>query len=472
MAAFDQNDWAARLINKVPKSWFLRPTAFIVNATRATNGLAGSILYGIASAFAYAWNGLLAYAKLQTRISSMTDSNLDGTSSDFFGPLLPRAPQEQDPPFSLRIREQVVAPLSTRPGIQDQINAYLDVAHPLGQVDVFDAQDQGPPGSTPFSEAVLALNPRIYLRLNDASPGRAVDSSPNGNDGIYNDAVLDQIPWDHDVGSASAVAADNHNNPVVETFVNPNPTAFTAFLAFNYSVTWPGFTLISAGADIDHGLTVFTTFSDLKMGFTFGFGSGSISGEGPAAVNVTNVWYPVFLTFDGSNVSLYAYISGALTLIATASTGGQPLAGDGDFPQLRSGPNLALLTDYALWDECLTIVQMNELIAIGLTALSRAGAYGIDYGTVAIEEYAPSSASPPFVPSAALVDFPYDGTPSYRVFGVGNHGVGCAPIVRLFRSESVPANVLDPNIVALGELTVADGVEPDYRFVYGSTQGT
>jgi hypothetical protein len=137
MARFDANDWTNRLLNApgVPRSWFS-------DAARAPGGILYALMGGLAVGFAFI-SSLQAYGKLQTRIATKTDENLDGTSQDFYNGTLPRAGSELDPSFSTRIRQRAVAPLTTGPAIKGQVNAYLAVATPLELCDVFDNEDDG-----------------------------------------------------------------------------------------------------------------------------------------------------------------------------------------------------------------------------------------------------------------------------------------------------------------------------------------
>lgn len=144
MAAYDAEDWANRLLDSpgLPTSWFTL-AGKTWQGTAATNGIVGALMAGLAVLFA-AMSATLAYARLQCRVMTQTDVNLDGTGLDRFAGLLPRQPNELDPSYSSRIRVQTVAPLNTGAGIQDTVANYLAVAEPLEAVRVFDNTDSGP----------------------------------------------------------------------------------------------------------------------------------------------------------------------------------------------------------------------------------------------------------------------------------------------------------------------------------------
>lgn len=100
---------------------------------------------------------------------------------------------------------------------------------------------------------------------------------------------------------------------------------------------------------------------------------------------------------------------------------------------------------------------------------ARSETYGIEPGAFAVELYAPNADINNFTPGDAYVTYAYTGISRYRVWGLGNHGLGgssgCA-LVRPFQSDRVPHDVVDPNIVALVEDCKADGVEATYRYYY------
>lgn len=77
MAAGDQNDLLARIKATLP-SWY--PTS---------SPILDALLSGFANVAAYVY-GLIAYAKLQTRIATATDGWLDLIAFDFFGRRMPR----------------------------------------------------------------------------------------------------------------------------------------------------------------------------------------------------------------------------------------------------------------------------------------------------------------------------------------------------------------------------------------------
>jgi hypothetical protein len=142
----------------VPQSWFS------ANAKKP-GGILYTLMWGLAQAFAFI-SGQQAYSLLQARIATRTDVNLDGTSLDYFAGTLPRAATELDPSFSTRIRNRVVAPITTGPGLQNAVNAYLAVATPLESCDVFDVMDD-PGRANPYGIPAGAFAVELYSPSGD-----------------------------------------------------------------------------------------------------------------------------------------------------------------------------------------------------------------------------------------------------------------------------------------------------------------
>jgi len=105
MATGDQNDMVSRLKAAIPKGWFA-DVAPVRDAVLNGFAYAMSLIYG-----------LVAFAKLQTRIKSATDGFLDLVSFDFFGTLLPRGAGEADNPFRARILFNLLREKATRNGM-------------------------------------------------------------------------------------------------------------------------------------------------------------------------------------------------------------------------------------------------------------------------------------------------------------------------------------------------------------------
>jgi hypothetical protein len=104
MATGTQLDIANRLRSVIPASWFPDP---------ATNEW--GFLQGFANMASWAY-GLIAFAKLQTRISTASGIFLDIMALDFFGRGYGRAGQT-DTAFRAGIKKEILRPRGTRPAV-------------------------------------------------------------------------------------------------------------------------------------------------------------------------------------------------------------------------------------------------------------------------------------------------------------------------------------------------------------------
>jgi len=106
MSTGDQTDIQTRLQQLLPVGWF-------------ENGLVpvrDALLAGAANALAFAYS-LLAYVRLQTRISTATDAFLDMIAGDFLGDTLVRAANQTDASFRARIIAAIFRTRATRQAV-------------------------------------------------------------------------------------------------------------------------------------------------------------------------------------------------------------------------------------------------------------------------------------------------------------------------------------------------------------------
>ncbi|MBV8656631.1 MAG: hypothetical protein JO142_02290 [Burkholderiales bacterium] len=102
-----QADIVSRLQALLPVGWF---------GDWSNAPVISALLVGMANALAWVYS-LIAYLRLQTRIATATDLNLDLVGSDFFGNALPRQPQEADNAYRLRIQGNLMRERGDRPGM-------------------------------------------------------------------------------------------------------------------------------------------------------------------------------------------------------------------------------------------------------------------------------------------------------------------------------------------------------------------
>lgn len=119
MALFDASDWSSRILALFPKRWSSS------DAKTSNLGILASIPQTTGISLAGVYNEV-AYVKLQTRLLTTTDTNLDGKSSDYFGfGNFLRGYVEADPAFALRIQQRLIAPLPTIAGIQEIVSGVI-----------------------------------------------------------------------------------------------------------------------------------------------------------------------------------------------------------------------------------------------------------------------------------------------------------------------------------------------------------
>jgi hypothetical protein len=111
MATGDTQDMLSRLRRLIPNGWFT------VGASPLLDGL----LTGIANTLAFAYK-LLAYLRLQSRISTATDGFLDLIAVDYFGNKLFRAFNQTDDSF----RARIIASLLRERGTRQSVSSILE----------------------------------------------------------------------------------------------------------------------------------------------------------------------------------------------------------------------------------------------------------------------------------------------------------------------------------------------------------
>jgi hypothetical protein len=105
-----QDDIATRLQRLIPNGWF----------TVGQSPLRDGLLAGIANSLAFIYS-MLAYLRLQSRISTATDGFLDLIAVDFFSNSLFRAANQSDDSFRARIIASVLRERGTRNGVSSII---------------------------------------------------------------------------------------------------------------------------------------------------------------------------------------------------------------------------------------------------------------------------------------------------------------------------------------------------------------
>ncbi len=109
MATGDQDDMQGRLQAVLPRSWFPDSTSVLSGVTA-----------GLAAAWSSVWD-LFVYVRLQTRIATATEGNLDLIAADYLGPAFTRRPAETDAAFRARIQRALLTPTATRAAVVAQL---------------------------------------------------------------------------------------------------------------------------------------------------------------------------------------------------------------------------------------------------------------------------------------------------------------------------------------------------------------
>jgi hypothetical protein len=104
----DVPDFVRRQLSMLPAGWFGNPSA-----DQASPTLLQSVLAGFATAWSSVFS-LIQEVRLLTRITTASGPFLDMAAADFFGTMLSRRPDELDPQFGLRIKQELLRPRGTR----------------------------------------------------------------------------------------------------------------------------------------------------------------------------------------------------------------------------------------------------------------------------------------------------------------------------------------------------------------------
>lgn len=142
----DQSDINARLRQLLPSGWF--------DDSEETSRVLSAVLSGASWVLAFVFS-LIAFAKLQTRLATMTGGWLDLAANDFFGSNLPRLDGEADTQYSPRIRKEVFRDRNTRRAVS---LAAFDISgdHPA-IFEGFHAAECGGYGTTGLGYGVAGL---------------------------------------------------------------------------------------------------------------------------------------------------------------------------------------------------------------------------------------------------------------------------------------------------------------------------
>lgn len=143
----DTSDIFARLKTALPLRWF--------GSAADTVPIIDGVLWGIASLLSFAYS-LYAYAKLQTRILTATDTWLDLIAADFFGGTVARGAGQSDAGFRAAILANMFRAKATRQAISSILYQLTGVVPTI--IETWRPADTGAYGSL----TMLAFGPDGY----------------------------------------------------------------------------------------------------------------------------------------------------------------------------------------------------------------------------------------------------------------------------------------------------------------------
>jgi hypothetical protein len=200
-----------------------------ISGAASTNGILGALMQGIGYGLASAWSQL-AYAKLQTRLATVSDMNCEAASLDFFGVGgFGRAANESDGSYIARIRAALFYDC-TIPGITRLVNMFLATftnANPTLQLLAFDTQGG--------ADTAAGLDDPIAPTQNAPQQMMAMDTTG----AVDTWGVLDVAAPQGEL--PTVIVFDQQSNPTLAAAVTPTPIVppnFGIYLQYeNYANT-------------------------------------------------------------------------------------------------------------------------------------------------------------------------------------------------------------------------------------------
>ena len=132
----DTNDIFGRLKAALPSRWF--------GSATDTTPIVDGVLWGVATILSFLYS-LYAYAALQTRILTATDTWLDMIAWDFFAGTVRRTPGQSDDSFRATIITNMFRAKATRQAISDVLTQLTGVAPTI--IETWRPSDTGAYGS-------------------------------------------------------------------------------------------------------------------------------------------------------------------------------------------------------------------------------------------------------------------------------------------------------------------------------------
>jgi hypothetical protein len=231
VALLDWTDYGNRVKALFPKSWAgaqLAPNAWNVTGTPATNGRLGSLTYGLVGGLQSAPSGLpfistqLAYAKLQCRMLTITDTNVDQVGLDWFRNVVPRVPGELDRAYASRLVLTLTAGCPSIPGLTKILQAYLS------------AWLAAPNQSVPFADDTSGGVDQANSGLDSGGLGQvsAVPIAVDTSGAVDTWGYLDQASSATSLGGPAVYIFDHTSDPATSAIVGITDPQFGVALVY------------------------------------------------------------------------------------------------------------------------------------------------------------------------------------------------------------------------------------------------
>ena len=313
MATGDQNDIQSRLRQLIPHGWFLN----------GLSPLRDALLLGLANILAFGYS-VLAYVRLQTRISTATDGFLDLIAADFFGSNLTRAANQTDASFRSRIlinifRERVTrravisiltqltgrAPIVFEPARPADTGAYgaavaVSRAASATYYDSTGTLRVAPPNTPRYTYDPANLSAPSSLLIESATTNQVINSSAFGATGWVNASALvtpnaSSAPDGTSTASMLAEAAATAGHYIGQTPIFTAGQPYTASAYAKAAVGLRYFQLVLTVSAF--GVNIIGSF-DLVAGATAVTGPGTVRAQ-----YVGNGWWRCSLTATPTTTS-------------------------------------------------------------------------------------------------------------------------------------------------------------------------
>jgi hypothetical protein len=224
---FGWSDWFTRIVTLTPFKRWAGSSALTLTGDVTTNGRLASVIGGLAGGVQATPSGLpfissqLAYAKLQTRMLTITDTNVDQVGLDWFYGVVPRVQNEPDRNYASRLVLTLTAGCPSIPGLQKIIQAYLTALISYSPVFAPLADD-----TSGGDDSVGGMDVVPGGTGASSAPGIGMDTF--GGDDTF--GFMDQQP--RIGGIPTVIVFDNQSDPTTSALIGLEPPQFCVYLSY------------------------------------------------------------------------------------------------------------------------------------------------------------------------------------------------------------------------------------------------